>query len=294
MPVKAQNVAADMFKKFGIDGKAKALDYIRDNYSGEEENTFLRSTEGLFIDKIQARNDEQAKSFDSIYGMIRGGSSLQEINKAIGSVQWASKATMWQLMDERDSKFKIGKFAEGGSGEGRIKTDRATLLSLWNMTDAGTLIDKAPDWKTFNSLYGSKLSMTDLKTFRSMYKNSAGNDVSDPAIKMQQASIFNKYLDQEKITDPQVRARAIDRYNYEIGLAEKSNKNMPISNEASVAIMAKVVGNVVVGTTRNWYGRKVDKTVHRFEIPPGAELREKTWYFPDPVSGKWLPLSIED
>ena len=76
--------------------------------------------------------------------------------------------------------------------------------------------------------------------------------------------------------------------------AEKANKNMPVSNEVSVAVMAKVVGNVVVGTTRTWYGRKTDKTAHRFEIPPGAELRGKTWYFPDPVSGKWLPLSIED
>ena len=294
MPVKAQSVAEEMFKKFGVDGKGAALDYIRANYSGEEETVFLRSAEGLFVDKAQARNDEQAKAFDSIYGMIRGGASLQEINKAIGSVQWASKATMWQLMDERDSKFKIGKFAEGGRGEGRITTDRETILSLWNMSDAGTLIDKAPDWKTFYSLYGSKLSMTDLKSFRLMYKNSSGRDVPNPAIKMQQASIFNSYLDREKITDPQVRARAIDRYNYEMELAEKANKDMPVSNEASVAIMAKVVGSVVVGTTRTWYGRKTDKTAHRFEIPPGAELRGKTWYFPDPVSGKWLPLSIKD
>jgi len=294
MPVKAQIVAEDMVKKFGVDGRGAALDYIRTNYSGEEEKMFLENTESLFTDKVQARNDEQAKAFDSIYNMIRGGSSIRDINKAIEGVSWASKATMWQLMDARDAKFKIGKFAEDGSGDGRIKTDRDILVSLWSMSDAGTLIDKAPDWKTFYSLYGGKLSMTDLKAFRSMYKNSAGNDISDPAIKMQQASIFNKYLDQEKITDLKVRGRAIDRYNYEIEIAEKANKNMPISNEASVAIMAKVVANVVVGTTRTWYGRKTDKTVRRFEIPPGAELRGKTWYYPDQVSGKWLPLSFDE
>lgn len=296
-PVKAQVVADEMLKEFGVDNRDAALDKVRQMYSGEEENAYLRATEGLFVDKETARNNALTKSYNATLDMIIDGGSLQTINNAINAADWASNISMKkQLLDARDQKFKLGNWSEGGSGEGRVKTDQSVLRNLWLKANDGTLAKDAPDYTTFYKLYGRSLSTYDLRPFYSMY-HSGSKEASDPAMKMQYAGIFMDKMKAAGVADTSQQAAYVDRYNYEMEKAEieaaKAGKFVSAKNR--VDIMALVLGPVIVGQKRNFMGRKVDRTVRGGDIPPGSELRGKTWYYPDETSPSgFSPLIFKD
>ena len=298
MVIKGQAIAEGMLTKYGSDNLAAAQGEIRDNYSGTEEEKYLSAVNSRFTDEVQAKRVLETKQYDAMVGKIRRKSGgHQALKKEIDSLNGIDEVTRFGLYDLLDREFKVGSFSGGGSAGSLGKTDPAAYYAIWDMIDNKTLLDKAPDWKTFRALFKNKLSVTKMEEFGKMvYKNTDGGDAADPAIKLQSASIFNKYLNQEKIADPQVRARAIDRYNYEADAAEKAaaKKGMNLTYEDRVAIMGKVVAPEVVGKTQTWYGRPTDRTKRRFEIPPEAEFRDGLWYFPDPGSGKWVPLSFGD
>lgn len=298
MVVKGQTLAESMLQKYGPDNLADAQQEVRDNFQGEEEEEYLRAVNARFSDEIQARREIETKQYDSMVGKIRrktGG--YQALRHEVDSLEDVDEVTRFQLFDLLDSEFKIGTGGSGGGTAGGMgKTDPATYHEIWDMIDNNTLLEKAPDWATFRSLFKDRLSITKLEEFgKTIYKNVDGGAAADPEIKMQQAGLFNKMMDDEKIEDPQVRARAIDRYNFEVSVAEavSAKKGRPFGYEDRALIMKNVIAPVIVGKTRTWYGRQTDQTRRRFEIPPGAELRDGVWYFPD-ASGKWIPLIFED
>lgn len=275
--------------------KGDAVEAIRNNeeYTQEEKDYYIREVESYFIDKKEAENEIETEMYDKMYGKIRrktGG--YQVLRREIDSLTGIDERTKFGLFDLLDREYKVGV---GGSAEKEGKTDFATYHKINDMIDNKTLLDVAPDWPTFRALFKDKLSITKLEEFgKRVYKNFDGSD-ADPSIKLQEASIYNKLMDEEKITDPTVRARAIDRYNYEINEAERTaaKQSKILSYEDRAAVMQKILAPEIVGKRKTWYGRQTDRTRRRFEIPPGAELRDGIWYFPD-ASGKWIPLIFED
>ncbi len=297
MVVKGQTLAESMLQKYGPDNLADAQQEVRDNFQGEEEEKFLRAVNARFSDEIQARREIETKQYDSMVGKIRRKSGgYQALRYEVDSLEGVDEVTRFQLFDLLDSEFKIGVGGSGGAAGGMGKTDPAAYYEIWDMIDQNTLLKKAPDWAAFRDMYKNRLSVTKMEEFgRMIYKNINGEDAADPSIKLQEASIYNKLMDEEKITDPTVRARAIDRYNYEINEAERAaaKQSKILSYEDRAAVMQKILTPEIVGKRRTWYGRETDQTRRRFEIPPGAELRDGIWYFPD-ASGKWIPLIFED
>lgn len=293
MVVKGQTLAESMLQKYGPDNLADAQQEVRDNFQGEEEDKYLRAVNARFSDEIQARREIETKQYDSMVGKIRRKSGgYQALRHEVDSLEGVDEVTRFQLFDLLDREFKIGVGGSGGMG----KTDPAAYYEIWDMIDNNTLLEKAPDWATFRDMYKNRLSVTKMEEFgRMIYKNINGEDAADPSIKLQEASIYNKLMDEEKITDPTVRARAIDRYNYEINEAERTaaKQSKMLSYEDRAAVMQKILAPEIVGKRKTWYGRQTDQTRRRFEIPPGAELRDGIWYFPD-ASGKWIPLIFED
>jgi len=275
--------------------KGDAVEAIRNNdeYTQEEKDYYIREVESYFIDKKQAENEIETETYDKMYGKIRrktGG--YQALRREINSLAGIDERTKFGLFDLLDREYKVGV---GGSAEKEGKTDFTTYHKINDMIDNKTLLDVAPDWPTFRALFKDKLSITKLEEFgKRVYKNFDGSD-ADPSIKLQEASIYNKLMDEEKITDPTVRARAIDRYNYEINEAERTaaKQSKILSYEDRATVMQKILTPEIVGKRKTWYGRQTDQTRRRFEIPPGAELRDGIWYFPD-ASGKWIPLIFED
>lgn len=297
MVVKGQTLAESMLQKYGPDNLADAQQEVRDNFQGEEENKYLLAVNARFSDEIQARREIETKQYDSMVGKIRRKSGgYQALRYEVDSLEGVDEVTRFQLFDLLDSEFKIGVGGSGGAAGGMGKTDPAAYYEIWDMIDQNTLLKKAPDWAAFRDMYKNRLSVTKMEEFgRMIYKNINGEDAADPSIKLQEASIYNKLMDEEKITDPTVRARAIDRYNYEINEAERAaaKQSKILSYEDRAAVMQKILTPEIVGKRRTWYGRETDQTRRRFEIPPGAELRDGIWYFPD-ASGKWIPLVFED
>ena len=278
--------------------KGDAVEAIRNNekYTQEEKDYYIKEVEAYFIDKKDAENEIETKIYDSMYGKIRrktGG--YQALRREIDSLSGIDERTKFGLFDLLDREYKVGSGGMGGGSRTLGKTDFATYHEIQDKIDNGTLLETAPDWKTFRALYKDKLSITKLEEFgKRVYKNFDGS-AADPSIKLQEASIYNKLMDEAKIIDPAVRARAIDRYNYEINEAERAaaKQNKILSYEDRAAVMQKTLAPEIVGKRKTWYGRQTDQTRRRFEIPPGAELRDGVWYFPD-ASGKWIPLIFED
>ena len=283
--------------------KWDAIESIRDNenYSSDEKEYYMREVESYFVDKKRAENEIETEMYDTMYGKIRRKSGgYQTLRREIDSMSGIDERTRFGLFDLLDREYKVDRSGTGGTGGGAVggmgKTDPATYHEIWDMIDNNTLLEKAPDWATFRSLFKDRLSITKLEEFgKTIYKNVDGGAAADPEIKMQQAGLFNKMMDDEKIEDPQVRARAIDRYNYEVSAAEAkaAKKGRPFGYEDRALIMKNVIAPVIVGKTRTWYGRQTDKTRRRFEIPPGSELRDGVWYFPD-GSKRGAPLVFED
>lgn len=295
----AASLGPELYEKSG-GSKWDALETIRnsDQYSEEEKKYYMKEVESYFIDRKNAENEIETKQHDTMVGKIRrktGG--YQALRKEIESLSGVDNVTRFGLLDLLNREYKVGGTGSGGGAAGGMgKTDPKTYHEIWDMIDNNTLLEKAPDWATFRSLFKDKLSITKLEEFGQMiYKKSDGGAAADPEIKMQQAGLFNKMMDDEKITDPQVRARAIDRYNFEVSVAEAeaAKKGRPFGYEDRALIMKNVIAPVIVGKTRTWYGRQTDKTRRRFEIPPGSELRDGVWYFPD-GSKRGAPLVFED
>ena len=212
--------------------KWDAIESIRDNenYSSDEKEYYMREVESYFVDKKRAENEIETEMYDTMYGKIRRKSGgYQTLRREIDSMSGIDERTRFGLFDLLDREYKVDRSGTGGSGGGAAggtgKTDPATYHEIWDMIDNNTLLEKAPDWATFRSLFKDRLSITKLEEFgKTIYKNIDGGAAADPEIKMQQAGLFNKMMDDEKITDPQVRARVIDRYNYEVSAAERGSQ----------------------------------------------------------------------
>ncbi len=297
----AASLGPELYEKSG-GSKWDALETIRnsDQYSEEEKKYYMKEVESYFIDRKNAENEIETKQHDTMVGKIRrktGG--YQALRKEIESLSGVDEVTRFGLMDLLDREYKVGVTGSGGgssSGGYATRTDPATWHKVEDLIDSGEILEAAPDWATFRAMFKGGLSPSMLQEYgRRLYKNADGSDASDPAVKLQESTLLKDMLKKEKIEDAAIQGRVFDRYNYEIGEAEKKakEKGFTLSYEDRVKVMQGVLAPVVVGKTRTWYGRQTDQTRRRFEIPPGAELRDGVWYFPD-ASGKWIPLIFED
>lgn len=282
--------------------KWDAIESIRDNenYSSDEKEYYMREVESYFVDKKRAENEIETKIYDSMYGKIRrktGG--YQALRREIDSLSGIDERTRFGLFDLLDSEFKVGTSGSGGgssSGGYATRTDPATWHKVEDLIDSGEILETAPDWPTFRAMFKGGLSPSMLQEYgRRLYKNADGSDASDPAVKLQESTLLKDMLKKEKIEDAAIQGRVFDRYNYEIGEAEKKakEKGFTLSYEDRIKVMQGVLAPVIVGKTRNWHGKPVPMTKRRFDVPPEAEYRDGLWYFPD-ASGKWIPLIFED
>ena len=269
LPIKIQGETPKLFAEFGLDGLSGALASIRENYSGAEETARISAAHSLWIEKAQERNNYEAKVYDDVYGIIRGNGSYDAVTRAISSVKWSTNAIKYQLLDLRDRKFRMGAYAEGGSGDGRVKTDRETLLNIWSMVDDKSIVQKYPTFGDFSNKFASKLSTTDLKAFRSMYEQAAGGGLAINPIKLSEASTLQDILKKSGIKDELLIGAIFDRYNEEIAyrIAHPKDYKEPLTNERRIEIMKDLVADKVVGKGKYWFSD--DPVVKGYQIPVG-------------------------
>lgn len=278
-----------LFEEYGFDGLADARSYIRDNYSGDEEEKRISAAESYWREMQQNRNAREAKAYDDIIGMMEDGASAHQVKEAIDAFGWSTRLAKRQVEDEYMRHYHIGDYAP--SARDTVHTDRNTLLALWELQDGGSLLDVAPDFASFKAQFGDRLSTTDLRTYRNYYSDlEKGVAKQNVAIKMNYGSVFRKMMEEEKIKDEQKTAYYLDRFNADYDAMVRDAKGRPVTNEMAVTLMQDILAPEVVGQKKGPLWLKTDITVRRGDIPRGAERgADGRWYIADEY-GYYRPI----
>ena len=278
-----------LFEEYGFDGLADARAYIRDNYSGDEEEKRISAAESYWREMQQDRNAREAKAYDDIIGMMEDGASAHQVKEAINSFGWSTRLAKRQVEDEYMRHYRIGDYAPSVSDT--VHTDRNTLLGLWELQDGGAVVDVAPDFASFKAQFGDRLSTTDLRTYRNYYSDlEKGVAKQNVAIKMNYGSVFRKMIEEEGIKDEQKTAHYLDRFNADYDALVRDAKGKPVTNQMAVTLMQDILAPEVVGQKKGPLWFKTDITVRRGDIPRGAERgADGRWYIADEY-GHYRPI----
>lgn len=281
-----------LFEEYGFDGLADARAYIRDNYSGDEEEKRISAAESYWREQWSDRKFREEKSADDILGMMDAGASLKAVNDAISAVDWTSNGARRALERERDEHFRIGDFAPGGKG---FRIDWDAVLEVDELRKNGKILEVCPTINDFKDKYGARVGSDILKEFRKYY-NELNKGASDVEVKMDinYSGIFKKKLEEAKIKDPGEQGRWMRIYtNYFDAMKNDPNKKGPITPDLAIGLMDTILAPEVVGTTKNWLGNTVERRVRRGYIPPGAEQVGGSWYIRD-ADGRYHELFFPD
>lgn len=281
-----------LFEEYGFDGLADARAYIRDNYSGDEEEKRISAAESYWREQWSDRKFREEKSADDILGMMDAGASLKAVNDAISAVDWTSNGARRALERERDEHFRIGDFAPGGKG---FRIDWDAVLEVDELRKNGKILEVCPTINDFKDKYGARVGSDILKEFRKYY-NELNKGASDVEVKMDinYSGIFKKKLEEAKIKDPGEQGRWMRIYtNYFDAMKNDPNKKGPITPDLAIGLMDTILAPEVVGTTKNWLGNTVERRVRRGYIPPGAEQVGGSWYIKD-ADGQYHELFFPD
>ena len=247
-----------LFEEYGFDGLADVRAYIRDNYSGDEEEKRISAAESYWREQWSDRKFREEQYADEILGMMDGGASLKAVNDAIDSFAWSSNGARRAMERERDAHFH-------------------------------------PDFTAFKNAYGDKVGSEMLKEFWKYY-NRLRRGESDVEVKMEigYTSIFKDKLKKAGIKDisEQERWKAIYQSHFE-AMKNDKDKSGPITPEMAIELMDMILAPEVVGTRRNAAGRAVERRVRRGYIPPEAEQVGGRWYIKD-ADGRYHELFFPD
>lgn len=281
-----------LFEEYGFDGLADARAYIRDNYSGDEEEKRISAAESYWREQWSDRKFREEKSADDILGMMDAGASLKAVNDAISAVDWTSNGARRALERERDEHFRIGDFAPGGKG---FRIDWDAVAEVDELRNSGKILDVCPTMADFRERYGDKVGSEVLNEFRKYY-NRLRRGESDVEVKMEigYTSIFKDKLKKAGIKDisEQERWKAIYQSHFE-AMKNDKDKSGPITPEMAIELMDMILAPEVVGTRRNVAGRAVERRVRRGYIPPEAEQVGGSWYIKD-ADGRYHELFFPD
>ena len=281
-----------LFEEYGFDGLADVRAYIRDNYSGDEEEKRISAAESYWREQWSDRKFREEKSADDILGMMDAGASLKAVNDAISAVDWTSNGARRALERERDEHFRIGDFAPGGKG---FRIDWDAVAEVDELRNSGKILDVCPTMADFRERYGDKVGSEVLNEFRKYY-NRLRRGESDVEVKMEigYTSIFKDKLKKAGIKDisEQERWKAIYQSHFE-AMKNDKDKSGPITPEMAIELMDMILAPEVVGTRRNAAGRAVERRVRRGYIPPEAEQVGGSWYIKD-ADGRYHELFFPD
>lgn len=281
-----------LFEEYGFDGLADVRAYIRDNYSGDEEEKRISAAESYWREQWSDRKFREEKSADDILGMMDAGASLKAVNDAISAVDWTSNGARRALERERDAHFRVGDYASGRAG---FRIDWDAVAEVDELRNSGKILDVCPTMADFRERYGDKVGSEVLNEFRKYY-NRLRRGESDVEVKMEigYTSIFKDKLKKAGIKDisEQERWKAIYQSHFE-AMKNDKDKSGPITPEMAIELMDMILAPEVVGTRRNAAGRAVERRVRRGYIPPEAEQVGGRWYIKD-ADGRYHELFFPD
>lgn len=161
-----QEKGYEIFQKFGLNNEAGALAYIRENFSGEEENALMTYVQGVYVDERRFKAEREDNYLRSILNRIGSVQSMTDAIRIIedSNLDYAMKAKlinqiksdymgtdvgMWESVKAFEEIYYRASRPEGhpdayrseaelvASFGGRLtKTQQATILQVWRTRNA--------------------------------------------------------------------------------------------------------------------------------------------------------------
>ena len=250
---------------------------------------------GKQAERDNLKDEQEAQEFDGLYGEIRGKKrGYADTKRAIESTAFSQKEK-WQLLDLLDKTWEVGEFAPksksggggGGGNGGRVKTDPETYWELDGMVEDETLLENYPDWKSFHAKFKGKLSHTDLKHFRSFYKQD-DPDEDDPVVTFSRSAHVTSVMNEIGIKDPKSRSAFMDRVNADVKVSKKI-KGKDLTNDEFIDLVAGLTEDRVLKKNHRFGVDFLAKDTkgYAYQIPAGAKWNEQLGGYVVFKDGKW-------
>lgn len=182
LPVKAQGLAENLLKKYGVDGQDKALDEVRKNYQGKEEDTYIGYVNNLFTDAKQEQVAQQNKTANQIFDGIMSHSGYGKVSSALtANKELLGPKLYWSLKEDLDQEYQVGKYAPKPRATGGGTGDDLADLFTWSQAKDDLAAGKFSSPKEFFKAYAGKLKFSTLRGLANtaFYGKDDGEDGED-------------------------------------------------------------------------------------------------------------------
>lgn len=258
-----------LYLKFGIDGEAKAVKWVRDHYEGDKERMLMTHLQARYVDERRFKAERESKTFESLYDQVAGASSYAEA---------------LTIIEKSDVKVRHRRSLEAYAREifevstsGSPVTPPATSARLQDLMDKEILFDEYPTWKEFYAEFGADLSYGDRNRYHSMYEST-----EKPPVVFSLQKAIDKAIKDAKIDDlkeqSKFHASVIAHIAYDEGI-----KGRKLTTTERTAVIQDL-SEMKILRRRAWW---IHEKIMGYKIPPGYEFNgeHNQWEYEDPNTG---------
>jgi hypothetical protein len=258
-----------LYQKFGIDGEAKAVKWVRDHYEGDKESKLMAHLQARYVDERRFKAERESKSFDSLYDQVAGASSYAE---ALTIIEKSDVKKRHRRSLEAYAR-EIFEVSESGSPV----TPPATSARLQDLMDKEILFDEYPTWKAFYAEFGADLSYGDRNRYHSMYEST-----EKPPVVFSLQKAIDKAIKDAKIDDLKEQSKFHDSVIAHIAYDEGIKGRKLTTTERTAVIQD--LSEMKILRRRAWW---IHEKIMGYKIPPGYEFNgeHNQWEYEDPNTG---------
>ena len=251
-----------LYQKFGIDGEAKAVKWVRDHYEGDKERMLMTHLQARYVDERRFKAERESKTFDSLYDQVAEASSYAEA---------------LTIIEKSDVKVRHRRSLEAYAREifevsksGSPVTPPAISARLQDLMDKEILFDEYPTWKAFYAEFGADLSYGDRNRYHSMYETVSAGKAGKPPVVFSLQNAITTALKDAKIEDPVEQSKFHDSVNAHIAY-EEGIKGRKLTTTEQTTIIQDLSEKKILKKKPWWFHEKV----RGYEIPPGYIFNEE-------------------
>lgn len=258
-----------LYQKFGIDGEAKAVKWVRDHYEGDKESKLMAHLQARYVDERRFKAERESKTFDSLYDQVAGASSYAE---ALTIIEKSDVKKRHRRSLEAYAR-EIFEVSESGSPV----TPPATSARLQDLMDKEILFDEYPTWKAFYAEFGADLSYGDRNRYHSMYEST-----EKPPVVFSLQKAIDKAIKDAKIDDLKEQSKFHDSVIAHIAYDEGIKGRKLTTTERTAVIQD--LSEMKILRRRAWW---IHEKIMGYKIPPGYEFNgeHNQWEYEDPNTG---------
>lgn len=270
--VSAQALGPDLYARFGGDLE-KARDFVRSEYSGQDEEYFLRAVEGYFTDKRQDEAAARDKVCDAAADMLNHKAGYSKISAYLAQNEALLGPRLFRrLKDDAEREYGVGRYAPravyggrgGGAGSGRTVLPPAAKMALFYKAKEELMAGKYKSAAEFAEAYADAgFSYTDLQrlAYPVFGKNGAGSGSGgkDKFNKFNALSVVTKMTKDYGLDESPEEEMAFWGAFSAACQDKEKEKKAPLSNEEMVGVARDMFTQRVITAEYSKLGKGLKK-----------------------------------